>query len=278
MAFQKSIFVFDIETIPDTAVGRNLLGLEPEVPDEEVIAKLKQYHLDITDNKNDFLRQPFWKVVAISFVEAEIKTEPNGCESYILKDIRSGGTKDSTEEELIRGFFSHLNRNPNRLVSFNGRMFDLPVLKYKAMRYGIQAKWLHSKVDKWNNYSSRYSLDWHCDLIEAFSDFGASAKVKMKEVCALLNIPGKLDVDGSQVSTLFNEGKLQEIRDYCELDVINTYLLYLHYMHHTGVLSTNHFEDCQIALEQYLENSPKEKSNFKLFLDEWTGLKLQNAA
>lgn len=275
---QKTLFIFDIETVPDVAVGRNLLGLDSSVSDEEVVQKLKQYHLDITDNKNDFLRQPFWKVVTISFVEAEIKQEPSGGESYILKEIRSGGTLDSTEEELLKGFFTKLSRSPSRLVSFNGRTFDIPVLKYRAMRYGIQAKWLHSKADKWNNYSSRYSLDWNCDLLEAFSDFGASAKVKMKEVCALLNIPGKLDVDGSQVSDLVAQGKLQEVRDYCELDVINTYLLYLHYMHHTGILSTNNFEDAQIALEQYLDASPKEKGNFKLFLEEWSALKLANAS
>lgn len=268
MALQKNLFVFDIETVPDPVVGRNLLGCDSSVSDQEVIDQLKQYHLDITAQKNDFLRQPFWKVVAISFVEAEIVSNNDGTENYIIKDIRSGGTEDSTEEELLKGFFSHLGRAPNRLVSFNGKTFDLPVLKYRAMRYGIQAKWLHNKSDKWNNYSTKFSLDWHCDLIDAFSDYGSSARVKMKEVCALLNIPGKLDVDGSQVSNLFNDGKIQEIRDYCELDVINTYLLYLHYMHHTGAMNNADFEDAQIGLEEYLDMHSDKKENFRLFLEE----------
>ena len=60
-------------------------------------------------------------------------------EKYILGEIRSGGNIDSKEEELIKGFFFHLKKQPPRLVSFNGRSFDLPVLKYRAIKYGVTA-------------------------------------------------------------------------------------------------------------------------------------------
>ncbi|CAD6996579.1 unnamed protein product [Ceratitis capitata] len=80
----------------------------------------------------------------------------------------------------------------------------MPVLKYRAMVHGIQAEYFYKAGDKWNSYNQRYSSDWHCDLLESLSDFGASAKVKMNEVCAVLNLPGKTGVDGSQVMDLYD--------------------------------------------------------------------------
>ncbi len=264
----QNLFVFDIETICDINSARKLLGLENATP-REVQQAITQYHLDLTDQKNPFLRQPFHQIIAISFLQAEIQRDFNGNEFYHLIDIRSGGDLMSNESELVKGFFSHLKKNFSRLVSFNGRNFDLPVLKYRAMKHKIECSWLYKTGDKWNNFNQRYSLDWHCDLAEAFSDFGASAKVKMNELCAVLNLPGKIGVDGSQVSQMFEDGKLLEIRNYCETDVINTYLLYLTYQHHCGTLTTSNFEKCQEELSEFLIKKSQEKNHFAEFIKHW---------
>ncbi len=50
---------------------------------------------------------------------------------------------------------------------------------------------------------------------------------RLDEVCVLLGLPGKLGVDGSLVEGMYEEGRIEEIRDDCELDVLNTYLVYL---------------------------------------------------
>lgn len=207
-------------------------------------------------------------MVAISFLEAEIIRTSEG-EQYHLQEIRSGGNIDSKEEDLIKGFFSHLKKQPPRLVSFNGKTFDLPVLKYRAIKYGVSAPWLYKMGDKWNNYSQRYSLDWHCDLIDAFSDFGASSRVKMDELCATFDLPGKIGVDGSQVTSLYDAKKISEIRNYCETDVINTYLLYLLYQHHTGTLSGDNFEASKEDLINYLQMHSEQKPHFTNFLNQW---------
>ena len=263
----QSLFVFDIETVPDVDLVRDLTGCESN-DINELRGELTNYHLKITDGKNSFPKQPFHKVVAISFLEAEIIRDSSG-EQYVLQEIRSGGTIDSSEQDLIKGFFAHLKKQPPRLVSFNGKTFDLPVLKYRAIKYGIAAPWLYKLGDKWNNYSQRYSLDWHCDLIDAFSDFGASARVKMDELCVLLGLPGKNNIDGSQVSNLFDAKKIDEIRNYCETDVINTYMLYLHYQHHTGNLSGGNFEAAKEDLINYLKMNSDQKSHFREFLLSW---------
>lgn len=264
---RQNLFVFDIETIPDTSAAYNLTGTA-ETDEHALRKELEQYHLDITDGKNAFLRQPFHKVIAISFLEAEIISVDGG-ESYRLTALRSGGKEDSSEKELLEGFFRYLSRSKPRLVSFNGRTFDLPVLKYRAMKYGIQAPWLYHSGDKWNNYGSRYSLDWHCDLLEGLSDFGASARIRLNEVCSILGLPGKFGVDGSQVTTLYDDGKIKAIRDYCETDVLNTYLVYLRFMHHRGELSTEAYDYAIQDVRSLLENEQDTRPHFGEFLHAW---------
>lgn len=264
----NSLFVFDIETVPDLDAARNLLGLDG-ASKEELKQGIIDYHLKLTDGKSSFLRQPFWKVIAISFLQADIVRDGNGTEKYVLNEIRSGGNLDSSEEELVKGFFAYLKKQPPRIISFNGKTFDLPVLKYRAIKHGISAPFLYKMGDKWSNYNQKYSLDWHCDLVDAFSDFGSSARVKMNELCAVFNLPGKLGIDGSMVEDLYNMGKLQQIRDYCETDVANTYLLYLNYQHHNGSLSLEDFMQAKEDLANYLLSEGEERPHLKEFLDEW---------
>ncbi len=264
----NSLFVFDIETIPDTDAAKNLLDLQG-ASKAELRQGLIDYHLKLTDGKNSFLRQPFQKIVAISFLQADIVRSGDGTEKYVLNEIRSGGNIDSMEEELVKGFFSYLKKQPPRIVSFNGKGFDLPVLKYRAIKYGIAAPFLYKMGDKWNNYNQKYSLDWHCDLVDAFSDFGSSARVKMNELCAVFGLPGKTGIDGSMVTDYYDLGKLAQIRDYCETDVANTYLLYLYYQHHNGTLSLENFMQAKEDLAHYLLSEGEERPHLKEFLDEW---------
>jgi|TARA_R110002124_G_scaffold65102_1_gene178154 predicted PolB exonuclease-like 3'-5' exonuclease len=264
----RNLFVFDIETVPDTDAVPALTGFD----DPDIQARrdeLSRYHLEITDGRNDFHRQPFHRVVAISFLEAEIEHTPSGGEIYHLKELRSGGEASFGEKKLLQGFFGYFERLRPRLVSFNGRGFDLPVLKYRAMAHGVQAALLHDTSNKWENYTARYALDWHCDLIEALSDFGASARIKLNEVCAILGLPGKFGVDGSQVAPMFDDGRVAEIRDYCETDVLNTYLVYLRWQHHRGVLSTEALNKALADVISLVDAEGEARPHLKQFIEAW---------
>lgn len=253
----KKLLIFDIETVPDIEAGRRLLHIDDAVSDEDALLQFKQYHLDITNGNNDFIRQPFHKIVAISFAECDIDYLSDGTETYYLNEIRSGGAIDATEAELVSGFFAKFAKLKPRLVSYNGKYFDLPVLKYRAMLHKVQARTLFKSGDKWNSYQARYAQEWHCDLLDAFSDYGASARVKMSEVSALLGIPSKTSVDGSMVADLYDQGKIADIRKYCEEDVAGTYAQYLHYQYLNGTLSKDAFEYCHGDLTKYLDEDDK---------------------
>ncbi|MDR1499179.1 MAG: 3'-5' exonuclease [Rickettsiales bacterium] len=258
------LFVFDIETIPDTDVLYNLTGSKTENLQEKR-KELESYHMEVSGG-NPFPRQPFHRVVSVSILIADIK-KTGDQEYYNINKIGTISSIDNTEEEIVKKFFDYLCRYAPRLVSYNGRSFDLPVMKYRAMKYGVSIKTLFKAGDKWNNYSQRYSLDWHCDLLEALSDFGTSCRCKMNEVCSILGIPGKIGIDGSKVTDMFDAGKLKEIDNYCETDVLNTYLIYLNFCLLNGTVNSGDFSKMNTELKEYIGS--KNLPHFEEFLEEW---------
>jgi len=263
----QSLFVFDIETVPDTETVSNLTGFT-DTDEAARRQELERYHLEITDGRNPFPRQPFHRVVAISFLEAEIERD-GGREAYHLRELRSGGEAGFDEAQLVDGFFKYFERLKPRLVSFNGRGFDLPVLKYRAMRHGISARYLHAAGDKWSSYTSRYAADWHCDLMEVLSDYGASARVRLNEVCATFGFPGKFGIDGSDVAGMVDQGRTEDVRNYCETDVLNTYLVYLRYQLHTGVLDLDGYNRAVADVIALIEASREDHPHRGEFLAAW---------
>jgi predicted PolB exonuclease-like 3'-5' exonuclease len=264
----RNLVVLDIETIPDTDAVFNLTGVEVDDVAERRQA-LEEYHLEITQGKNAFPRQPFHRVVAISFLLAEIERDGSGAEAYFLKELRSGGKADSSEADLLAGLFQFLERNKPRLVTFNGRGFDLPVIKYRAMVHGVSGGTFYQAGDKWNSYASRYSDDWHCDLMQVLSDYGATTKGKLNEICAVLGFPGKFGVDGSQVTGMYDAGRIGEIRDYCETDVLNTYLVYLRHMLHRGVLPLDGYNRAIADVIALIKAEKDARPHLGGFLEAW---------
>jgi predicted PolB exonuclease-like 3'-5' exonuclease len=81
---------------------------------------------------------------------------------------------------------------------------------------------------KWNNYISRYH--WrHIDLMDVLSGFQGRGRVGLDKMAQLLGFPGKLGMSGEGVWDAHLEGRSVDIRNYCETDVVNTFLIYLRF-------------------------------------------------
>lgn len=229
-----NVLVFDIETIPDTALGRRLHGLDG-LADEQVARAM--FTLRRQAHDTEFLAHPQHRIVAISCV----LRSRDGLKVWSL------GDPDSSEEELIRRFFDGLERYSPDLVSWNGGGFDLPVLQYRALRAGIAAEryWETGESDtafRYNNYLSRFH--WrHMDLMDILSGFQGRARAPLAEVAALLGLPGKLGFSGAQVWDAWMAGDIVRIRQYCETDVLNTYLIYLRFELMRGRFSAPQYQD-----------------------------------
>jgi predicted PolB exonuclease-like 3'-5' exonuclease len=260
----KKLFVFDIETVPDTDVLHSLTGSTTSDLQQKR-KELEEYHMSIS-NGNPFPRQPFHRVVSISILVGDI-TNVGIYEYYDNLKLGTISNLKLSEGEMVERFFDYVCKFLPKIVSYNGKTFDMPVLKYRAMKYGLPLENLFKAGDKWSNYHQKYSKDWHCDLLEVFSDYGASAKCKMNEICAITGLPGKIGVDGSHVAELYDQNRLKEIDDYCETDVANTYLLYLNYCLLSGIISKDIYLDLNKKFRDYLIK--EDKNNYREFVDEW---------
>ncbi|CAM4402348.1 MAG: hypothetical protein LEGION0398_MBIBDBAK_01198 [Legionellaceae bacterium] len=74
-------------------------------------------------------------------------------------------------------------------------------------------------------------------------------------------------MSGNKVWEYFQEGKIIDIRNYCETDVLNTYLVYLRCELMRGKLSMEQYtHECNL-LKQLLEQD--NKPHFTEFLAHW---------
>ncbi|MDQ6992150.1 MAG: 3'-5' exonuclease [Mariprofundus sp.] len=264
---QRDVIIFDIETVVDAASARRVLH-QPTLSDSEAREALSAYFLEKTEGRNDFPRQPFHQVVAISYGHLIREPGEQGQE-LVIRQLATGGAAESSEKELLEGFFQLIETRAPQLVSFNGRGFDIPVLKYRAMAHGLCSPRWFKEGDRWNSYDTRYSSNYHCDLLEIFSDYGASARCSMDEVAAVFNLPGKLETAGSQVRELFESKQIEAIRNYCETDVLTTMLLFLRHQRFSGALSAGAFERAMLGIRHYLESECEERSHLKEYLQAW---------
>ena len=136
--------------------------------------------------------------------------------------------------------------NP-QLITFNESSFDLPVLRYRAMKHSIPAPGLSAR-----SYFNRYTED-AIDLCDVLSSFSPNAKASLYELCRVIGLPGKLNgIDGGQVEKYYREGRIREIADYCESDVLNTYRVWLRYELFRGRISEESFQASEANLMQFI--------------------------
>jgi predicted PolB exonuclease-like 3'-5' exonuclease len=253
--------VFDIETVPDVALGRRLYNLEG-LSDAQVAKAM--FALRRQGTGGDFLPLEQQRVVAISCV----LRSREGLTVWSLGDAATG------EAELVRRFFDGIDKYSPDLISWNGSGFDLPVLTYRALLHGVQAPryWETGDEDtafRYNNYLSRYH--WrHTDLMDVLSGFQGRGRVSLANMALLLGFPGKLGFDGSQVWEAFLEGRVAAIRAYCETDVLNTWLIWLRFAQLRGALSrAEHAEEIE-RVRSYLR--AQAEPHFAQFLAAWGAL------
>jgi len=252
-----NIFVFDIETVPDVDSARKLMDLDG-LNDKDVAKIMFQQRRQETGG-SEFLRQHMHRIVAISGV----------LRTHDAVKVWSLGDKDSSEKDLVQRFFDGIDRFLPTLVSWNGSGFDLPVLHYRALLHGVVAPkyWDTGEDDrdfKWNNYISRYHAR-HTDLMDVLAAYQPRANAPLDQIATMLGFPGKMGMSGAKVWDNYMAGDIEGIRNYCETDVLNTYLVYLRFELMRGHLTEQQYEkECEELRESLLSN---DKEHLNEFLD-----------
>jgi predicted PolB exonuclease-like 3'-5' exonuclease len=251
--------VFDIETIPDADGLRKLWDLAPEVSDAAVVELATQRRRQATGS--DFLPAHLHRVVAISCALRERDSVR----------IWSLGSAQDGERELVQRFFDGIEKYTPQLVSWNGSGFDLPVLHYRALVHGIAGccYWDvgdNNKDFRWNNYLSRFHAR-HTDLMDVLAGYQNRAWAPLDEIAQLCGLPGKLGMDGSQVYGAWKRGEIAAIRNYCETDVANTYVLFQRFQMIRGSLTAEAYANEVELLRGFI--GAQEAPHWREFLAAW---------
>ncbi len=250
--------MLDCETIPDIELVRASF----EVDGDDLSASKQALAQQEAKSGNSFLPLPFHKIVAISAVFAD---------DY-GNFVKVGTFPGEEERQILEGFLDYLDRSNPKLVTYNGRTFDIPLIFMRALKYNLSCPAFFEKdnpqlnKNKWENYRSRYSEQFHLDLMDVIGHFGAVRGIKLDLLCQMSGIPGKYDVSGDQVMELFYQGEIDRIRQYCESDVINTFLLYLKYELLQGHLTLEQYKNQLNDMAQKLPQDKEYTNIFKQYL------------
>ncbi|MEM7136744.1 MAG: 3'-5' exonuclease [Myxococcota bacterium] len=189
----RSFLILDIETIadPDLAWDAAVDGFPPA---------------------------PFHQVVALGVLWLD--------SDYGLQKLGAfGGEADAAPDEakVLQEFSDFVGQRQPTIVTFNGRRFDLPVLANRMLKHGVAFPAYYVNRD----YRYRFSDEGHIDLADLLTDYGASRMPSLDALAQLVGMPGKMQVDGSKVQSMYEHGRHADIRNYCLHDVVQTAFVFL---------------------------------------------------
>lgn len=231
------VLVWDLETVPDLAAVARINGREMTDAEAEEFLGEK------------FPPLPLHRIVCIGALIAQ-----RGQQGWEIQSLGAPHIGQRPEAELISAFVERIVSLRPKLVSFNGQSFDLPVLRYRAMVHSVAAPGLEVR-----GYFKRYTDD-AVDLCDVLASFDARAKVSLDTLSRVLDLPGKPEgIQGSEVATYVKAGRIQDVADYCETDVVNTYRVWLRYELFRGGLTTAEHEASEAALGDFIRAKATDK-------------------
>jgi predicted PolB exonuclease-like 3'-5' exonuclease len=253
------VLAFDIETIPDCAGIRRLHALPESLSDAEVAEVAFQRRR--TQSSSDFLPPHLHRVIAISCV----LRDEDGVRAFSIAE------PEHDERAAIQRFFDGIGKLTPQLVSWNGGGFDLPVLQLRGLLHNVTAPryWDLGDDDRdfrYNNYIGRYHTR-HCDLMDLLGLYQPRNNAPLDEVAQLAGLPGKIGLSGGDVWREYLAGGMTRIREYCEADCANTYLLWLRFQRMRGVHSAEHYANECALLRDWIAAQPAPP--WREFLERW---------
>ena len=156
-----------------------------------------------------FAPWPLHRLACVSLLTVTGRRDANldfSLESHSLRTLSERGVVASVERDLS---------SADRILTYNGRAFDFPVLHARAISHDEYAPTLARLV-----HHCRPGL--HRDLHAEVK--GADGGISLSHLCAAFAIPAKCGGTGSRVAELAAEERWLDIEHYCESDVVATWL------------------------------------------------------
>jgi len=221
----------DLETVLDVQLGQKVWP-ELTVPafedrfgtDKQKRMYMRLCQLEATQQKSDFLKPLFHQIVAVGMA---------------FYDPASGVSRSTSwvglETTLIATVTAALAKKPT-LVTYNGRMFDLPVLMQCGLVHGLDMRTLYGPHGgkAWDAYQYRYGGP-HLDLADVVTNYGACAMPKLNELLLACGMAPKTG-DGADVEAMVDDQAWPLLLEYVKADAEKTLLLALRFEQGRGRL------------------------------------------
>lgn len=245
-----NVFAFSIKTVPDIDSCRRLYDLHG-LSDDDVVKAV--FHKRRQQANTEVLSHHLQKIVSISAV----------LRNRDRFRVWSLGDVESNEEELLKRFFSGVDRYTPDLLSWNGNRFDFPIIHYRSLLYALNA------AAYWRPGENQMSIR-RIDLTRALSRMLSQFEAPLHEVAGLCGFPVRAGKSVIDVCERYLEGNLQQLRNDGEIDVLNTYLIYLRFLCNKGLLEAESYQqECQLV-RNALQNSAAE--HLQSFNSDWIEL------
>lgn len=252
---RTAFLVVDTESVPDGRLIADVKYTGEGLTPEEAIERAQKEAVEKSWNNSDFLPYTFQYPVAVCVLRVGA--------DFSLQAVACLDAPYYRPREIVKKFWLGIGCYKAKLVTFNGRTFDMPLLELAAFRYGFSAR------DYYQN--SRNRFNGPLDLMDWMTNFGASRLAGGLDLMAkLIGKPGKMDVSGDQVYRLHREGKSQEINDYCLCDTLDTYFVFLRTRILTGDISLEQEAELTLRARRLLESRYDEFPILRKYLESWT--------
>jgi predicted PolB exonuclease-like 3'-5' exonuclease len=250
---ETAFLVLDTESVPDgKLIGQVKYPRENLSPDE-AIRRAQAEARGQSANSSDFLPVTFQIPVAVCVLRVGADLLPQALTCLDAPEYRPA--------EIVRKFWLGSSRYRAKLVTFNGRGFDLPLLELAAFRWGFSAR------DHFQASRNRYNGN-HLDLQELLTNFSAyRLSGGLNLLAKLLGKPGKMGVDGDQVYEMHCAGRAQDINDYCTFDTLDTYFVFLRTRVLTGDLTLEQERAIEGHAREWLTAKAEEMPALRQYLE-----------
>lgn len=280
---KDQIWFFDCEWVPDPKAGRLLYKLPREMPDADVVAEMWNRGGATEENPRPFLKTNLCRVVSIAALMRRV-APPGTAQSdedkvklnllWLPRD--TANPENCAEASVIGTFLGAVGKFKPQLVGFNSRASDLKILFQRALVSGVVAPDFCRRPDKpcdGVDYFSKES-DWNVDLMDALGGWAGRGAPSLNEIAVLSGIPGKMDVCGDDVASMWLGGQWREIVQYNCFDALTTYLVWLRMARLGGFVSDDDYENEQMIFNNMLlDEAEKPGMEFlNQYIDEWNRL------
>ncbi len=127
--------------------------------------------------------------------------------------------KSIKEKEILKLFWNYISKT-DKVITFNGRNFDIPFLMLRSAMLEVKPTV--------NLIHNRYNITKHIDLLDQFTFYGITRKFNLDFYCHAFGIksPKSKGITGMEIKELYKAGKIKDIAIYCGEDVKATFELY----------------------------------------------------